>query len=175
MDINFQDYSLPLNLFNGRINIMDDFKKFKRHITPSREPILSENNVNTMSHSLEHSLVSRKFFSKDNINVIHKKIIIGVYEKSNKKYSISNQNERELIIIMRSYYLQFAKNLDTNVQQQVDNLNKMVVDWSVEEIIKNIDQYIIYKQTASTLPMPMERSQLPSQKGLKTLEIKSFI
>lgn len=175
MDINFQDYSLPLNLFNGRINIMDDFKKFKRHITPSRESILSENNVNTMSHSLEHSLVSRKFFSKDNINVIHKKIIIGVYEKSNKKYSISNQNERELIIIMRSYYLQFAKNLDTNVQQQVDNLNKMVVDWSVEEIIKNIDQYIIYKQTASTLPMPMERSQLPSQKGLKTLEIKSFI
>ena len=174
MDINFQDYSLPLNLFNGRINIMDDGIKNKRHITP-KKTILSEDNANSMSHSLEHSLVSRKFFSTDNINIIHKKIIIGVYEKSNKKYSISKQNERELSIIMRSYYLQYGKNLNTDIQQQVNNLNKMVIDWSVEEIIKNIEQYIIYKQTASTLPMPMEHSQLPSQRGLKILEIKSFI
>jgi hypothetical protein len=174
MDINFEDYLTPINLFNGRINIMDDNKKVKTNII-KREPILTENNINSMSHSLEHSLLSRKFFSTNNINVIHKKIIIGVYENSNKKYSISKQNERELLIIMRSYYLQFGKNLDTNIQQQVDNLNKMVIDWSVEEIIKNIDQYVIYKQTASTLPIPMERSQLPSQKGLKSLEIKSFI
>jgi hypothetical protein len=32
-----------------------------------------------------------------------------------------------------------------------------------------------YKTNISTLPMPMERAQLPSQKGTKTLEIKSFI
>jgi hypothetical protein len=174
MDINFQDYSLPLNLFNGRINIMDEFKKFKKNIIV-KESVLSEDNANSMSRNLEHSSLSRKFFSNDNINVIHKKIIIGVYQKSNKKYSISKQNERELLIIMRSYYLQFGKNLNTNIQQQVDTLNKMVIDWSVDEIIKNIEQYMIYKQTASTLPIPMERSQLPSQKGLKTLEIKSFI
>lgn len=174
MDIDFNDYSVPINLFNGRINIMDNNKTNTKNII-TQEPILSEDSVNSISRSLEHSLVSRKFFSTDNINIIHKKIIIGVYENSNKKYSISKQNERELLIIMRSYYLQFGKNLNTNIQSQIDNLNKMVINWSVEEIIKNIDQYIIYKQTASTLPMPMERSQLPSQKGLKTLEIKSFI
>ena len=76
---------------------------------------------------------------------------------------------------MRSYYLQYGKNLNNNIDIQIENLNKLVIDWSVDEIIKNIDQYIIYKKTASTLPMPIERSQLPSQKGLKTLEIKSFI
>jgi hypothetical protein len=171
MDINFHDYLLPLNTFNGRINIMGNYEK--KIIT--KEAILTEDSANSMSRNLEHSLLSRKFFSTDNINIIHKKIIIGVYEKSNKKYSISKQNERELLIIMRSYYLQYGKNLDTNIQNQVDNLNKLVIDWSIEEIIKNIDQYMIYKQTASTLPMPIERSQLPSQKGLKTLEIKSFI
>jgi len=171
MDINFQDYLLPLNTFNGRINIMDNYDS---KIT-TKESILTEDSANSMSRNLEHSLLSRKFFSSDNIDIIHKKIIIGVYEKSNKKHSISKQNERELLIIMRSYYLQYGKNLDSNIQKQVDNLNKLVIDWSIEEIIKNIEQYIIYKQTASTLPMPMERSQLPSQKGLKTLEIKSFI
>ena len=171
MDINFQDYLLPLNTFNGRINIMDNYDS--KIIT--KEAILTEDSANSMSRNLEHSLLSRKFFSSDNINIIHKKIIIGVYEKSNKKYSISKQNERELLIIMRSYYLQYGKNLDTNIQKQVDVLNKLVIDWAIEEIIKNIDQYIIYKQTASTLPIPMEHSQLPSQKGLKTLEIKSFI
>jgi hypothetical protein len=171
MDINFHDYLLPLNTFNGRINIMDNYDS--KIIT--KEAILTEDSANSMSRNLEHSLLSRKFFSSDNIDIIHKKIIIGVYEKSNKKYSISKQNERELLIIMRSYYLQYGKNLDNNIQKQIDNLNKLVIDWSIEEIIKNIEQYIIYKQTASTLPMPMERSQLPSQKGLKTLEIKSFI
>jgi hypothetical protein len=173
MEINYKDFSLPLNLLNGRINIMNTNTNTKKDII--KESVLSEDTANSMSRNLEHSLLSRKFFSNDNINIIHKKIIIGVYEKSNKKYSISKQNERELLIIMRSYYLQFGKNLDTNIQYQVDTLNKLVIDWSVEEIIKNIDQYIIYKETASTLPMPMERSQLPSQKGLKTLEIKSFI
>jgi len=43
------------------------------------------------------------------------------------------------------------------------------------EIIKNINQHIYYKKTVSTLPMPMERAQLPTQKGTKILEIKSYI
>ena len=54
-------------------------------------------------------------------------------------------------------------------------LNKYVVDWSVDEIITNINQHIYYKKTVSTLPMPMERAQLPTQKGTKILEIKSYI
>jgi len=171
MDINYKDIWLPINLRNGRINIMDN-NSSKKINKPS---ILSEEQTNSISRNLEHSSLSRKFFSRDNINKIQKKIIIDVYQKSNKKYSISNQNERERIIIMRSYYLQYGKNLTTDIQGQVNTLNKMVIDWSVDEIIKNIDQYMIYKQTASILPMPLEHSQLPSQKGTKILEIKSFI
>lgn len=171
MDINYKDIWLPMNLRNGRINIMDNTTS-KKINKPS---ILSEEQTNSISRNLEHSLLSRKFFSRDNINKIQKKIIIDVYDKSNKKYSITTQDENELLIIMRSYYLQYGKNLTTNIQGQVNELNKMVIDWSVDEIIKNIDQYMIYKQTASILPMPLEHSQLPSQKGTKILEIKSFI
>lgn len=171
MDINYKDIWLPMNLRNGRINIMDNITS-KKNNKPS---ILSEEQTNSISRNLEHSVLSRKFFSRDNINKIQKKIIIDVYDKSNKKYSITTQDENELLIIMRSYYLQYGKNLTINIQGQVNELNKMVIDWSVDEIIKNIDQYMIYKQTASILPMPLEHSQLPSQKGTKILEIKSFI
>ena len=171
MDINYKDIWLPMNLRNGRINIMDNTTS-KKINKPS---ILSEEQTNSISRNLEHSLLSRKFFSRDNINKIQKKIIIDVYDKSNKKYSITTQDENELLIIMRSYYLQYGKNLDTNINSQVETLNNMVINWSIDEIIKNINQYMMYKQTASTLPMPMEHSQLPSQKGMKILEIKSFI
>jgi hypothetical protein len=76
---------------------------------------------------------------------------------------------------MRSYYLQYGKNLPDNIGAQVSKLNSMVINWSSDEIITNIDQYMKYKETVSTLPMPLERSQLSSQKGTKTLEIKSFV
>ena len=76
---------------------------------------------------------------------------------------------------MKSYYLQYSKNLSVNIDKQINVLNSMVVDWSANNIITNIEQYIIYKKSCSTLPMPLERAQLPTQKGTKTLEIKSFI
>ena len=76
---------------------------------------------------------------------------------------------------MRSYYLQFGKNSPNNIKDQLNDLNRMVIEWSINQIINNIKQQDIYIQTISTLPMPLERSQLPSQKGTRTLEIKSFI
>ena len=76
---------------------------------------------------------------------------------------------------MRSMYFQYGKNLNHNIIEQIKELNTLVIRWSVDEIIKNIKQYIEYKKSISTLPMPMERAVLPSQKGTKTLEIKSFI
>jgi len=54
-------------------------------------------------------------------------------------------------------------------------LNTKVLEWSVPQIITNLKQDEKYRQDISTLPEPLERSQLPSQKGTKTLEIKSFI
>lgn len=164
---------IPSNIKNGRINIIDNFESSNpKIIVPS---ILNENNTNTISHKLANTELSLNFFSKENIDKIQSKIIIEVYNKSDKEFTISKQSEQELLIIMRSYYLQYGKNLPNNINSQVEELNIMVINWSVDEIIKNIQQYINYKKSISTLPMPMERAQLPSQKGTKTLEIKSFI
>jgi len=94
---------------------------------------------------------------------------------SEGEYKIGRQSEQELIIVMRSMYFQHSKNLNFNIKEQVKELNTLVIRWCVDEIIKNIRQYIGYKKSISTLPLPMEHSLLPSQKGTKTLEIKTFI
>ena len=61
------------------------------------------------------------------------------------------------------------------INEQILELNTLVIRWCVDEIITNIKQYVNYRKNVSTLPLPLEHAQLPSQKGTKTLEIKSFI
>ena len=165
---NNNDVWIPSYIRNGRVDILNDIKGSSKIV---KESILSENNVNSISQSLTNTALSLNFFSKININKVQSLIITGVYAKSNNTHLISKQNENELLIIMRSIYLQYGKNLSYDINQQIDELNDKVVTWAVNNIITNIDQYISYKKTCSTLPMPLERAQLPSQKGTKTLEL----
>ena len=173
LNYNINDIWIPSHIRNGRVDILNKIKGSTKII---KESILTENNVNSISQSLTNTSLSLKFFSKENINIIQNLIKKGVYINSNNTYIISNQNEQELIIIMRSIYLQYGKNLPNNINEQINELNNKTVEWAIENIISNIQQYISYKKTCSTLPMPLERAQLPSQKGTKTLEItKTYI
>lgn len=76
---------------------------------------------------------------------------------------------------MRSIYLQYSRNLPTNVVEQVRELNGRVLEWTVNEVLSNLKQYEVYRKDASTLPMPMEYGPLVTQKGTKTLETKMFV
>jgi hypothetical protein len=174
MDVNYSnDIWLPTSIRNGRVDILNNIKGSSKMV---KESILSENNVNSISQSLTNTQLSLNFFSKENINKIQNLIRKTVYYRSNYTHIISAQNEQELLIIMRSMYLQYGKNLDYDIDKQTNVLNNMTIDWAVINILSNIDQYISYKKTCSTLPMPLERAQLSSQKGTKSLEItKAFI
>jgi len=172
MDIDFNDIWVPDNIRNGRIDILEKIKGGTKMVKAS---VLSEYNSSSISQSLENTPLSITFFSKNNIDKIQNDIITEVYNKSFRKYAICKQSEQELLIIMRSYYLQYGRNLPDNIDNQIERLNNMVIEWASNEIITNIEQYLKYKENVSTLPMPLERSQLPSQKGTKILEIKSFV
>lgn len=174
VDVNYSnDVWLPASIRNGRVDILNKIKGSSKIV---KESILSENNVNSISQSLTNTPLSLQFFSKENINTIQSLIRRVVYHRSNNTHIISNQNEQELLIIMRSMYLQYGKNLAYDIDKQINVLNNITVDWAAINILSNIDQYISYKKTCSTLPMPLERAQLPSQKGTKTLEItKTYI
>lgn len=164
------DIFIPNNIINGRVDIINN-----KQIPRKQNMISTENNNNSVSRNITSTNISTIFFSKDNIKHLQKRIIYEVYNQSDEKFIISNQSEQELLVIMRSYYLQYCKNMPNNIDNQKQELNKMVIDWAVAEILTNIRQYMNYKKSVSALPMPLERAQLPSQKGTKNLELKSFI
>jgi len=166
--MNVDEYNYILN---GRVNLFDSHSTTAK-ILNNDPRLYNENNINTISRVYSGTSVSETFFSKDNINLIQEGIINTVYNRSNGSYEIGKQSDQELNIIMRSIYLQEGKNLNYDIKTQVRQLNTQVIKWCVDEIIKNIKQYIEYKKSVSTLPMPMEHSLLLSQKGTKSLELK---
>lgn len=161
-------------ILNGRVNLFDVNKPTYK-INNAHPSLYTEKTANTINRLYTGNCLSEMYFSKENIEIIQEGIINSVYNKSNGEYSISKQSEQELSIVMRSIYLQYSKNLNFNINEQILDLNTRVIRWCVDEIMTNIKQYVNYRKNVSTLPMPLEHAQLPSQKGTKTLEIKSFI
>ena len=109
------------------------------------------------------------FFSNDNINALQVGMRNMVADATNGETIIGKQSEIELKVIMRAIYLQYGRNLDSNVLEQVRSLNKKVLDYSVPKILVEVEQYNNYVKDASSVHVPMERSTNVSNKGSKTL------
>jgi hypothetical protein len=123
--------------------------------------------VDIISNIVVPNALSRTFFSNDNMERIQNQVVSEVYKKSQKK--ISKQSYQELQIIMKSIYLQYSRNLPTNIEEQVLTLNKYVVDECVPIIVNNVLQYNKYIQDI-TSPIPvMPRSVNASNKGDRSL------
>ena len=118
---------------------------------------------------VEDNILNSTFFSKKNITIIQNSIRHGIYTNSNGKYVISDQSKTQLEIIMRSIYLQYSKNLDYNIKEQIVELNKMVVQFCIPQITSNIKQYLNYRDTISQAPQYMEHPKNVSNSGSKTL------
>ena len=117
------------------------------------------------------SNLSNAFFSEQNIQIIQNGIRSGVYKKSNGKFTISNQNEDTLKIIMRSIFLQNAKH-GKDVTSEIITLNKLVCDYAIPQIYGEADGYMKYKRDVSTMAKPMQRPI--STYHTNTLETKTF-
>ena len=117
----------------------------------------------------ETSKLNQLFFSKKNMDIIQNAIRYTVYTKTNKKHIIDKQSDIELQIIMRSMYLQHSPNLDYNFKEQIEYLNGLVVSWSVEHIIPQLEQYVGYLKEVEFMPMPIDLPVNLSSKGSRTL------
>ena len=78
--------------------------------------------------------LSKAYFSKENIQIIQNGIRAGVYDKSNGQYVIGPQDCDALKIIMRSVFLQHAANQPKNVSGQDEELNQIVLDYSIHHV-----------------------------------------
>tara|TARA_X000000950_G_C13834258_1_gene627499 strand:+ start:554 stop:1108 length:555 start_codon:yes stop_codon:yes gene_type:complete len=159
--------------FNGRVDVhnynpYDKFKLYDRIKVENK----STDYRNALQGSWSNCELSKKYFSKENINLIQNILKQKVYKQSNNYYEIGNQNENALKMNMRNIYFQYSKNLPNNIQEQVSELNEILTNKLVPEIISEATAYIKYKRDISTLAVPIDRPK--STYHNKLLEFKSF-
>ena len=152
---------------NGRVDIMGNINvpKYPLFRSGTTDYDFSRHAVSSM---FQYNTLQEIFFSDQNTSLIQDLIIRNVYEQSNKKHMIGPQDETTLQIIMRSYYLQYGKNLNTHIKEQVKTLNDFVLDYSVREILSNIAMYLSYKEKVSSLPIPLTNPVYVNSAGTKT-------
>lgn len=159
---------------NGRINLLsqDTNKLFSM---TDRIPIISRvaDYSEAMTGNWSDTLLSTTYFSSKNIKIIQNGIRIGVFQRSNGQYLIGEQNEDELKIIMRGVFLQNSLNIQNNIKEQVENLNKIVLDYAIPQIYGEAQGYMKYKYDVSTLAVPMEHP-IMSKTNNKQLELKKW-
>lgn len=118
--------------------------------------------------------VSDLFFSSKNVDALQEAIRYQVYVRTDGKHVIGRQSEVDLEIVMRSVYLEYARNLPFDVVGQVRELNAIVLKMTVPKIVREIEMYLVYRKDISTLPVPLERSQNVSRAGTRSLHMKEF-
>jgi len=119
--------------------------------------------------------LSLSFFTPSNVRTIQASIRREVYTRSgSKKYAIDDQDVDEIKLIMRGIYYQYAKNNLFDIQGQVEELNKIIVDWAAPRILSEIDQYQYYLKDISHLPIPLQQPQSMSSAGTRSLPLQPF-
>jgi hypothetical protein len=158
---------------NGRVDIVDPkfdvfqlYDKIPAHqCTTYRDAMIGNWNSTNLSNA---------FFNESNIEVLQNNLIKGVFEMSKGEYLIGPQNCDTLKIIMRSIFLQHSSNLPNNINEQVNELNQLVLDYSIPQVFNSVTSYKKYTNDVSTLQTPINRPQQASNRS-KTLELKRFI
>ena len=149
---------------NGRV-IFDDKPGISYQLYENeKNPYQFDNSLKSIQSD---NVLNKTFFSQKNIDMIQNAIINEVIQKTG--YKIGRQSELQLQIIMRSLFLQFARNNPCNIKQQIIELDRKVIDYSVDRIIVEISQYLEYKNTINKLPVPMSHPQNLSNAGEKSL------
>jgi len=160
-------------LNNGRINIKSPntsalFKMYDK--IPANQCVTFRNATEGL---WDDSLLSRAFFSQENIRILQNGIRAGVYHRSNGQYVVSPQDCDSLKIIMRSVFLQYSANQPSNIPQQIEELNKIVLNYCIQQVYSEAQGYMKYIDDASTLVVPIAHPVQASNTD-RQLELKSW-
>jgi hypothetical protein len=170
--MNSQNNSLQIS--NGRVNILGPNSDVHFSMM-DRIPVNSTNYScrDVMTGNWYDTELSNAFFSGKNMQILQNGIRAGVYNKSNQQYVVAEQSMDELQVIMRGLFLQYAKNQPNNLAQQIYDLNKIVLNYAVNQVWSEADGYMKYKRDASTLVVPLAMPIL-SYTNDKQLELKPW-
>jgi len=123
----------------------------------------------------ENHLITRTFFSKENVQILQNGIRAGVYKRSGeRKLVVPPQNTDTLKIIMHSIFLQYAQYDLENIQGEINILNQLVLDYAIPDVLSAAISYQKYLQDQSTLVTPLAHPERPD-KEWKQLILRQFV
>jgi len=158
---------------NGRIDIKSPntsnlFQMYDK--IPANQCVTFRNATEGLWSSTD---LSKAFFSIENIQIIQNGIRAGVYNRSNGQYTIGEQDCDSLKIVMRSVFLQYSANQPDNITQQIIDLNKIVLEYCIQQVYSEAQGYIKYVSDVSTLVVPIAHPVMSSNND-RQLELKSW-
>lgn len=139
--------------WNGRVNIKSPPENTQFVL---RNPYLTSQTFHDPLLGIQDkSNLSIAFFSKENVKIIQNALRRAIYEKSNQQYIIEQQDVKELHIVMRSIYLQNSRNLPYDIPGQIAELNKMVLEFCIQQVYSECNARMKYLNDVSTLVIPI--------------------
>ena len=160
-------------IYNGRVNIEQPSQATQFSMYDKIPAKACDTYYEALTGISESSELSNRYFSGENISLIQSSLIDGVYRRSNGNYRIGNQNCDTLKTIMRSIYLQSSRNLPNDIDGQVRELNKIVLQYCIPQVLGEVEGYLKYRKDVSTLATPMPRP-VSSDYKTTTLEWKGW-
>ena len=130
------------------------------------EPGMASSEVKERIHYRHSSTpVNEEFFSQANVDRIQDRIRVEVRGMVNA--DIDRQSDVDLMMVMRSYYLQYAG-------ETVEQLNDRVVSFCANRIAVEVEAYRYYRKDILDFPAPIARPLDTHVYGTRTGELKSF-
>lgn len=158
---------------NGRVNIPqpDINTQFQMHdkIHVGKNLSFRDSLVGNWSETK----LSCTFFSQENVQRLNNLIVQGIKQKTNGQYNLGLQDQDELQIIMRAIYLENSKNLLNDIPEQVNALNKLVLDYAIPQIYSSITSYAKYMFDINNTYTLMDRPIMATDDD-KTVEFKRW-
>jgi hypothetical protein len=174
-DLNSGGRIINVTDYNGRVNMFEPespdavFKMQERLAVKNKTTEYRE----ALAGTLENSTLSDLYFSAANIQILQNGLRAGVYKMSDNKFIIAPQNMDTLKIIMRSIYLQYVENYPDKITEQIERLNKLVLDYAVPTVYNEAIGYMKYRMDQSTLVVPLAVPQ-HHDRVYKQLELKPW-
>jgi hypothetical protein len=137
------------------------------------EPYLTPVNVSEqIQYRHSDTPLNKLFFSQGNIDTIQGQIQAAVQQMVNA--TIDRQSDSDLLLVMRSYYLQYAQNDPNRIAQELAELNTRVVNFCANRISVEVEAYRYYRKDIMDFPAPIQNPVNVKKYGSAPGELRSF-
>ena len=116
--------------------------------------------------------LNTQFFSASNVDLLQSRIQSEVRQMVGGV--IDRQSDPDLMMVMRSYYLQYARNVPGNEADELAELNDRVVGFCANRIAVEVEAYRYFRKDILDFPTPIARPIDVQIYGTRTGELKSF-